>query len=90
MRKNKIYIGRNKGVDRYGRNRERKIPSILRKFFALQVQRQTAMFDLKVAMNSVIGAASRALEPAGYEKALKQRREILARFNSGGYHGGLV
>jgi hypothetical protein len=90
MRKTKIYIGRNKGIDKFGRNKLKKVPSVLKNFFLLQMRRWAEVQQLKISMNSTIGMASKALEPKGYESALERRVGISKRFHSGGYHGGMV
>lgn len=90
MRKTKIYIGRNKGIDKFGRNKFKKMPSVLKNFFLLQMRRWAEIQQLKINMNSTFGMACQALEPKGYQSALERRIGISKRFNSGGYHGGMV
>jgi len=90
MRKSKIYIGRNKGIDKFGRNKLKKMPSVLKNYFLLQIRRWAEIQQLKINMNSTFGMASQALESKGYETALERRIGISKRFHSGSYHGGMV
>lgn len=90
MRKTKIYIGKNKGVDKFGFNKDARVPSILKKFFQLQRRRWYSIQSLKLNMNSSIGLACKAIYPIGYKSSLDERVAITKRFNSGGYHGGLI
>lgn len=94
MRKVKVYFGRNKNINQYGKTTNKPesvwaVPRLLRKYFDLQLSRYFDIQQLKLRMNGVVGARAVPTAPPAdsefFGKLLEERRQLKQKFMSGNF-----